>query len=131
MSKHLIDDATLKALKANPFVERATAERIKFTPSFVEFALVEYLEAKRNPMFIFAEAGIDVEAVGKERLLRLLKNWAAKRAVGLPVGLHPGQAALEAMDKVQRLEAEHKRLTEVLEIYRQVYAFLNLKKKKK
>lgn len=82
-------------------------------------------------MFIFAEAGIDVEAVGKERLLRLLKNWAAKRAVGLPVGLHPGQAALEAMDKVQRLEAEHKRLTEVLEIYRQVYTFLNPKKKKK
>lgn len=118
-------------MRANPFAERATKERVKFTPSFVEFALAEYLEAKRNPMFIFAEAGIDVEAVGKERLLRLLKNWAAKRAVGLPVGLHPGQTALEAMDKVQWREPKYKGKAGVLEICRQVYAFLNPKKKKK
>ncbi len=40
MSKHLIDDATLEALKANPFVERAAEERVKFTPSFIEFVLM-------------------------------------------------------------------------------------------
>lgn len=42
-------------MRANPFAERATEERVKFPPSFIEFVLMECLEAKRNTMFIFIE----------------------------------------------------------------------------
>ena len=66
---------------------------------------MECLEAKRNTMFIFIE-------------------------VGLPVGLRPVQASFEAMGKVKRLDPKYKGKAGVLEIYRQVYAFLNPKKKK-
>lgn len=92
-------------MRANPFAERATEERVKFTPSFIEFVLMKCLEAKKDPLFIFMDAG-------------------------LPVGLRPVQASLEAMGKVRRLGPEYKDKVGVLEIYRQVYAFLNPKKKK-
>ena len=58
-------------MRANPFAERATEERVKFAPSFIEFALMECLKAKKDPLFIFMEAG-------------------------LSVGFHPGQVAFEA-----------------------------------
>lgn len=93
-------------MRANPFAERATEERVKFTPSFIEFVLMKCLEAKKDPLFIFMEAG-------------------------LPVGLRPVQASFEAMGKVRRLGPEYKDKAGVLEIYRQVYAFLNPKKKKR
>lgn len=66
---------------------------------------MECLEDKKDPLFIFMEAG-------------------------LPVGLRPVQAPFEAMGKVKRLEPKYKGKAGVLEIYRQVYAFLNPKKKK-
>lgn len=58
-------------MRANPFAERATEERVKFTPSFIEFVLMKCLEAKKDPLFILKEAG-------------------------LSVCFHPGQAAFEA-----------------------------------
>ena len=106
---------------ANPNVERVTPRTVVFKPSFIEHALCQYLYAGKGRVEIFREAGIDVDALGKERLNMAFGNWLTKHKRGIPIGMPPGRKKKEdRRSYVERLEDELARAKELLELYRQI-----------
>ena len=122
MAKGAIDPRLAEALRANPNVLRVTPRAVVFAPSFIEYALSQYLNAGKARLDIFREAGIDVEALGKDRLDTAFGNWLAKHKRGLPVGTPPGRRKKQEgeHDRIKHLEAELARKEALLQIYRQI-----------
>lgn len=121
MAKGIIDPKLAEALRANPNVERVTPRTVVFKPSFIEHALCQYLYAGKGRVEIFREAGIDVDALGKERLEMAFGNWLTKHKRGIPIGMPPGRKKKEdRRSYVERLEDELARAKELLELYRQI-----------
>lgn len=122
MAKGSIDPNLAEALRANPNVLRVTARTVVFTPSFIEYALSQYLNAGKPRLDIFREAGIDVEALGKDRLGTAFGNWLTRHKRGLPVGMPPGRHKKPEgeQDRIRQLEAELARKEALLQIYRQI-----------
>lgn len=122
MAKGTIDPNLAEALRANPNVLRVTAHTVVFAPSFIEHALPQYLNAGKPRLDIFREAGIDVEALGKDRLDMAFGNWLTKRKRGLPVGMPPGRHKKPEgeQDRIRQLEAELARKEALLQTYRQI-----------
>lgn len=122
MAKGTIDPRLAEALRANPNVLRVTPRTVVFAPSFIEYALSQYLNAGKARLDIFREAGIDVEALGKDRLDTAFGNWLTKHKRGLPVGMPPGRRKKQEgeQDRIKHLEAELARKEALLQIYRQI-----------
>ena len=70
MAKGIIDPKLAEALRANPNVERVTPRTVVFKPSFIEHALCQYLYAGKGRVEIFREAGIDVDALSLEQIIK-------------------------------------------------------------
>ena len=78
-------------------------------------------DAGKGRVEIFREAGIDVDALGKERLNMAFGNWLTKHKRGIPIGMPPGRKKKEdRRSYVERLEDELARAKELLELYRQI-----------
>lgn len=122
MTKGSIDPRLAEALRANPSVLRVTPRTVVFAPSFIEYALSQCLNVGKARLDVFREAGIDGEALGKDRLGTAFGNWLTKRKRGLPVGMPPGRRKRPEgeQDLIRHLEAELARKEALLQIYRQI-----------
>lgn len=107
MAKGIIDPKLAEPLRANPNVERAASRTVVFKPSFIEHVLYQYLRAGKARVEIFGGAGIDVDALGRERLKTVLGNWLAKHKCDIPIGMLPGRKKKDdRRSYVERLDDE-------------------------
>ena len=120
MAKGIIDPKLAEALRANPNVERVTPRTVVFKPSFINRALDQYLLGGKPRIEIFREAGIDVEAVGRERLAMAFGNWLTKVKRGQPLGRPPGRNPDPGVGEAEALRKENQRLLAIVELYRQL-----------
>lgn len=110
-----------EALRANPNVERVTARTVVFRRAFIEHALDQYLNFGKPRLRIFEEAGIDVGALGRDRVAAAFGNWLTKVKRGLPVGSPPGRPSPPPeTTEAERLRAENERLRMAVDLYRQL-----------
>lgn len=68
MGRKYLTQEQLEAVQANPYVAKATAARIRYTPEFKRLARKELLEGK-HIMDVFQDAGFDVGALGWPRIV--------------------------------------------------------------
>lgn len=112
MSKKLLTREQMKKLQENPYVKSVTPRVINFTPEFKNLAYDQMRYGKPISQ-IFEEAGFDVEAVGKKRMInfRLLVEKAAEREEGfadLRQNNHRHEAASTEAQLAKRLrQLEH------------------------
>ena len=84
-------------------------------------ALDQYLNLGKPRLRIFEEAGIDVGALGRDRVAAAFGNWLTKVKRGLPVGSPPGRPSPPPeMTEAERLGAENERLRMAVEVDRQL-----------
>lgn len=116
-----MDPVLVAELEANPNVLRVTDRHIEYRDEFKQRAVAEYL-AGRSRREIFEEAGLDVRAIGMERVRSALGNWLTKWKRGLPVagrmGRPPSPSGLE--EELAETKARLERALQALELYRQL-----------
>ena len=100
---------------------QVTARTVVFRRAFIEYALDQYLHFGKPRLRIFEEAGIDVGALGRDRVAAAFGNWLTKVKRGLPLGSPPGRPSPPPeMTEAERLRAENERLRMAVELYRQL-----------
>ena len=78
MKRYPLPKEYVKELQEHQYVEQATEWTVSFTAEFKQLAYDEYYRGK-SMREIFAEAGFDVEKLGKKRLENF-RNWMVKKA---------------------------------------------------
>lgn len=74
MSKKLFTNEEIKSLSNNKYVKNITSKAITYTDEFKILFISEYSKGKL-PMCIFADAGFDVDIIGKDRIWCASKRW--------------------------------------------------------
>ncbi|WP_369824265.1 IS3 family transposase [Sporosarcina sp. P3] len=118
MTKRIFSKQEQERLRCNPYVKAVSEKGITYSEDFKRHFIVEY-EKGKLPVWIFEEADLDIELIGKQRIQSAARRWSAAYRNGGVNGLQDSRAGnsgrsrerdLTPEEKIARLEAKNQLL---------------------